>query len=298
MGYSKLHSSIVGSSLWTEPDPVRILFITLLAMAGPDGCVYGSKGGLSRIANIKKDDIESSFNSLLSPDSDSCDMMRCPENEGRRIEEIAGGFRLINYDYYRNLRNDDDRREQTKLAVRKHRERKKITVIESNEMKADVSEDKPSKPRKAQAEAEAEAVNPPTPLGENLTPSANDLEPQDAARALTELLGVSGYTALAARDAVGTVKRRRPELRYTEIPEFVLKLWREVSSQPKRALPSVKTFLSEIGQYIESDHWRVKPVDTGPMLDENGGYYDGKTYVTAEGKRLPNYVPRKKANAI
>lgn len=116
MAYSKLHSTLVNSSLWTEPDHVRILFITLLALCDKDGCVYGSRGGLERAAMIDLDASEeiNPWSVLMSPDPDSCDKMRAPENEGRRIEEIPGGFRLLNFAYYRGLRNDDDRAEQNR----------------------------------------------------------------------------------------------------------------------------------------------------------------------------------------
>jgi hypothetical protein len=149
MSYSKLHSSIVNSSLWTEPDSVRILFVTLLAMCDQHGEVQGSKLGLNRIANIDLDDAGMAWSALMSPDRNSSDRLRNPENEGRRVEEIPGGFRLLNFAYYRGLRNEDDRREQNRRAQLRFREKS-----QSKPTKAEVS---PRKPRKAQAEAEAEA---------------------------------------------------------------------------------------------------------------------------------------------
>lgn len=116
MAYSKLHSSIVNSSLWTETDSARILFITLLAICDRDGVVYGSRVGIDRIANINPEDSEEAWNCLMTPDKNSSDKIRAPENQGRRIEEVSGGFKLINFEYYRGLRNDDDRREQNRTA--------------------------------------------------------------------------------------------------------------------------------------------------------------------------------------
>ena len=148
MAYSKLHASIVGSSLWTETDTVRILFITLLALCDRDGIVYGSKIGLNRLANIDPDTADSAWSALLSPDDNSSDKMRAPENEGRRIEAVPGGFKLLNFEYYRGLRNDDDRREQNRAAQAK--------------FKSKVSQGKPKKaeviPSEAEAEAETDAV--------------------------------------------------------------------------------------------------------------------------------------------
>ena len=108
--------------------------------------MYGSKIGLNRLANIDPDTADSAWSALLSPDDNSSDKMRAPENEGRRIEAVPGGFKLLNFEYYRGLRNDDDRREQNRAAQAK--------------FKAKVSQGKPKKaeviPSEAEAEAEAE----------------------------------------------------------------------------------------------------------------------------------------------
>ena len=154
MSYSKLHSSLVNSSLWSERDDVRLLFITLLAVCDRGGYVYGSKIGLERLANISPDpDDVSPWTTLMSPDSESSDILRNPENEGRRIEEVPGGFHLLNFEYYRGLRNDDERREQTRRAVAKHRARKASVSLGKPEQ----AHESPSKPiSEAEAEAEAE----------------------------------------------------------------------------------------------------------------------------------------------
>lgn len=157
MGYSKLHSSLVNSSLWTEPDHVRLLFITLLALCDKDGCVYGSRPGLERAAMLDPDECleVNPWEVLLGPDKHSSDKMRAPENEGRRIEEIPGGFRLLNFAYYRGLRNDDDRREQNRIAQERFRNKSKpasATVSRRN-------------PPKAYTEAEPEAETNTYPKG-------------------------------------------------------------------------------------------------------------------------------------
>src|SRR6266403_3934937 len=124
MMYSKLFSSMVHSSLWSEPDHIRLLFITLLAIADRDGIVYGSRSGLERAAMIDPDAAEEidPWERLMGPDDDSSDLMRNPENEGRRVEQVQGGFRIINYTYYKSLRDSEDRAQQNREAQRKHRE--------------------------------------------------------------------------------------------------------------------------------------------------------------------------------
>lgn len=150
MSYSKLFSSIVTSSIWTESDSTRVLFITLLALADRNGFVYGSKTGLGRIACLNLDAVDEAFAKLLGPDPDSSDRFRNPDNEGRRLEQIDGGFKLINYEYYRGIRNDDDRKVQNREAQRRFRERQRAS--------ADVSQDQPQSPH-TDAEAEADTEN-------------------------------------------------------------------------------------------------------------------------------------------
>lgn len=171
MGYSKLYSSIVNSSLWGEPDHIRLLFITLLAMADREGYVYGSKRGLERAANIEYDPDcqDDPWKALMSPDKESSDLMRNPENDGRRIEEVPGGFRLLNFIYYRSLRNEDDRREQNKEAQRKHRERLKVS--QRQPASAKVSQHKPISDADADAEEEVSKASLSPPLG----PSAEEI---------------------------------------------------------------------------------------------------------------------------
>jgi hypothetical protein len=158
VSYSKLHSSVVNSSLWTQPDQVRLLFVTLLALADKEGYVFGSRTRLLQIANVAPSDDLDPWEVLLGPDPDSSDLRRCPENEGRRIEEVEGGFRLLNFEYYRALRHDEDRREQNRAAQARYRQAHKPASArskrESAKRKQKVSTISQGQPI---SEAEAEA---------------------------------------------------------------------------------------------------------------------------------------------
>jgi len=74
----------------------------MLAMADSQGMVWGSIPGLASIARIPTEDMRIAINAFLSPDPDS----RCKVQDGRRIEEIDGGWRLINHEKYRALRDE------------------------------------------------------------------------------------------------------------------------------------------------------------------------------------------------
>lgn len=146
-----------------------------------------------------------------------------------------------------------------------------------------------------------EENQPPTPLGPAALVSQEnpkteiDIDPWQAGQATAELLGLGGQQKALARDACAAVKRRKPEMRFTETPEFVCKLWREYDSLAVHAKVSLKTFLGEIGRFMDSDSWRAQPSRASPTLDERGGHFEGSVYVTKDGTRMPGYIPPPKA---
>lgn len=102
-GFTKLFSRILVSSVWSESNETRIVWITLLALTGPDGIAKITIPGLSRLAAIAMPETKEALRVLSSPDAYS----RTVENEGRRIKEVrddAGnlvGFFLHNYAKHR-----------------------------------------------------------------------------------------------------------------------------------------------------------------------------------------------------
>lgn len=118
-GYSKLFQSIVTSTIWTEDDKTRIVWVTMLALADKHGEVEGSVPGLARVAGVAADDCRAALRKFLSPDPDS----RTKDFEGRRIEEIEGGWVLLNYEKYRLMASKDDQKEKAAERQRRKRER-------------------------------------------------------------------------------------------------------------------------------------------------------------------------------
>lgn len=122
--YTKLFSSIVTSTIWREDDKTRIVWITLLAIKNRHGEVAGSIPGLAALANVSIPDCEAALNKLASPDTYS----RTKENEGRRIEIIEGGWRILNHARYRNAMSEDERRAYQAQWQAQYRKRKKQSV--------------------------------------------------------------------------------------------------------------------------------------------------------------------------
>ena len=105
--FAKLFSSITESSLWSEPKEVRLLFVTMLAKADQAGFVEASIPGLARVANLTIEETQAGLECLSSPDVYS----KNPDNEGRRVLAVPGGFMLLNYEEYRARRSPEERRE-------------------------------------------------------------------------------------------------------------------------------------------------------------------------------------------
>lgn len=115
-GYSKLFSSIVTSTIWTnESMPTRLVWVTMLALSDANGYVEGSIPGLAHQARVTVREVEQALCRLMAPDPYS----RTKDMEGRRVVEVPGGWRLVNYATYRNrLQEKEGSRARTQRQYR------------------------------------------------------------------------------------------------------------------------------------------------------------------------------------
>ena len=118
MGFTKLDSGIVDSSLWSEPPTVRVLWITLLAKCDSTGHVRAVRDAIKRAANIPDKEFEEAMICLESADPSS----RSSEFDGRRIQKVEGGWLILNYLKYRELWHYSDNPE----AIKKRRQRGRL----------------------------------------------------------------------------------------------------------------------------------------------------------------------------
>jgi len=119
VGYTKLFSSLVYSTIWREPDHVRLVWITMLCMADKNGNVEASIPGLADLARVDLEDCKDALTRLSSPDEYS----RSQDFEGKRIEVADGGWLLLNYKKYRGKFVSEKIKEQNRLRQQKFRER-------------------------------------------------------------------------------------------------------------------------------------------------------------------------------
>jgi hypothetical protein len=137
--FTKLFSSLLTSSIWCEDAETKVVWITLLALADQHGEVQAAIPGLARQAGVTVAVVEKALETFLEPDPYS----RTTDNEGRRVEPIDGGWRLLNHGKYRALASAEQRREADRL--------RKARVRNGPQASA------PCPPVSLQAEAEAEA---------------------------------------------------------------------------------------------------------------------------------------------
>jgi hypothetical protein len=116
-GYTKLHSSIATSTIMGESPVVFKVFILMLSLAGIDGVIEASVPGLARLANQTVEEVEAAIETLSSPDKYS----RTRDNEGRRIEKVDGGWWLLNFEKYKYMLSEEDRRKRDRIRQQRHR---------------------------------------------------------------------------------------------------------------------------------------------------------------------------------
>jgi hypothetical protein len=122
--FTKLFSSITESTIWCEDAEVRVVWITMLAMCDKNGRVWGSIPGLANRARVSIEKAEEALLKFLSPDPYS----RTKEHEGRRIEEIDGGWRLLNHEKYRAMRDEEERKAYKREWIANKRAEERETV--------------------------------------------------------------------------------------------------------------------------------------------------------------------------
>jgi hypothetical protein len=111
MGFTKLDNRILQSSIMAEDPFTFKIWITLLAACGADGIAECSAMYLESICRIPIDQVKKSLEKLMSCDENS----RSTNDDGKRIERVDGGYRIINYLKYRDLSLKSSEAERKRL---------------------------------------------------------------------------------------------------------------------------------------------------------------------------------------
>jgi hypothetical protein len=132
---------------------MRIVWVTMLAMADENGIVSASVDGLARRAVVTIDECEKALAAFMGPDHRSRD-----DTTGERIEKVPGGWLILNHANYRERQT----RQQVLTAARvaRHRAKKSCSVTAPNV--TPVTPYLPLSPSEAEADAEADAESSPS----------------------------------------------------------------------------------------------------------------------------------------
>jgi hypothetical protein len=187
MTFTKLFSSITESTIWSESSDVRLVWITMLAMADRRGRVWASVPGLANRARVPLADCREALAKFLGPDPDS----RTQAFEGRRIEVIDGGWRLLNYEKYRQIRDDESVLEAKRRYINNRRAVERVDRGRAN----------------AEADSEAEAK------GESPALSATDkISLERERKELKASLAASAGVSFRSPDEVAKRKAMRERI--------------------------------------------------------------------------------------
>jgi hypothetical protein len=91
----------------------------MLALKNRDQVVHASIPGLAKVAGITIDECEVALRAMMLPDPYS----RTPDQEGRRIQKVDGGWFIINGEKYRDYMSYDERREYKRKKQQEYRKR-------------------------------------------------------------------------------------------------------------------------------------------------------------------------------
>jgi hypothetical protein len=167
MGYTKLFSDIVCSSIWNEDDKTRLVWVTMLALKGGNHVVRATIGGLAHAARVSIEDCKMAIQKLSGPDPDGLDQ----PYEGRRIEPIEHGWFVLNGESYQQRRDEIERKKYQADWVKNKRlkEKRRLSTLT---VSTDVENVDPSSLLSSD-KTKQNKENPPTPLqGELVFPDS------------------------------------------------------------------------------------------------------------------------------
>ena len=125
--YGKIHDCIFGSSIMEEDITIRYIWMCFVTAADKHGIVDDTVAALARKFNVNINDLFTAIQFLMKTDASS----RHSEAEGRRIVPIRDtyGWKIVNYEYYRDLQTQHDRTEYMKDYMKVYRSKQSVNTV-------------------------------------------------------------------------------------------------------------------------------------------------------------------------
>ena len=116
--YTPIYNRLVDSSVWTLPDHIRIVWITMLALQDRDHVVRYTAFGIAQRAHKSEAEVLDALKVLSTPDTTRLEPQ---EHEGRRIEKHPDGWFILNGEKYQRMMEQANRREYKRQWMEKMR---------------------------------------------------------------------------------------------------------------------------------------------------------------------------------
>ena len=142
----------------------------------------------------------------MSPDPDS----RTKDHGGRRIEEIDGGWRLLNHAKYKAIRDEEAIKESKRKYINKRREKERVEKVELGRANAE-----------ADSDAEAEAYT--------------DKEGEGSPCCATHEGELTASERITFDNSLKRIESRLKDLKEANLPDFVLER-KELKEEKQRLL--------------------------------------------------------------
>lgn len=159
--YVKIFSSILDSSVWHESPTTVKVWLTLLCMADREGHVRAVERAVAQRAVVTPEEAREALRVLESPDLES----QTQEYGGRRIERIEGGWLVLNYVKYRELRTEVQVREARRKRLQRTRKGGTSANVPGRVPAGDAEQN-----RDTEAEDASEAESPKPPIDNEIEP--------------------------------------------------------------------------------------------------------------------------------
>lgn len=134
--YGKIFKSMFEGTMRGKPN-VLLVWTNMLVNSDKDGYVDRTVRVISDETGLPINAVNEAIIELESPDSES----RSQDLEGRRLERIDEhrnwGWRIVNYLKYASIKNEEERREQNRLAQSRFRAKKQRLVSNSKQASAE-----------------------------------------------------------------------------------------------------------------------------------------------------------------
>lgn len=171
--FVKLFHQILDSSI-ADNRRLRHFFTDLLLCADPKGYVIMTESAIARRIGAPIEEVQWGIQELQKADPQS----KTTDMDGARIEKLEGtgyGWRIVNFEEYRNMRSADDMREKGRIRVQRFREKKNGNACNAGNVTGNACNPKKRKKKNEEEEEDGgeEEESPPPKLDFPESPKHN-----------------------------------------------------------------------------------------------------------------------------